>query len=93
MLCRYFAANARRVLFVSRHEPTREWAKAHVPKLVAKTEFDYKQDLDTAMIAFAPTGRYILLKGRFDWTSLSNYVRSQDGSCNNWFCRMHGSAP
>jgi hypothetical protein len=60
---------------------------------VAKTEFDYKQDLDTAMIAFAPTGRYILLKGRFDWTSLSNYVRSQDGSCNNWFCRMQGSAP
>jgi hypothetical protein len=60
---------------------------------VAKTEFDYKQDLDTAMVAFAPTGKFILLKGRFDWTSLSSYVRSQDGSCNNWFCRMQGSAP
>jgi hypothetical protein len=60
---------------------------------VAKTEFDYKQDLDTAMVAFGPTGRYMLLKGRFDWKSLSNYVRSQDGSCNNWFCRMQGSAP
>jgi hypothetical protein len=60
---------------------------------VAKTEFDYKQDLDNAMIAFAPTGRFILLKGRFDWKSLSNYVRSQDGTCNNWFCRMQGSAP
>ena len=30
---------------------------------VAKTEFDYKQDLDTAMVAFGPTGRYMLLKG------------------------------
>src|SRR4051794_23183259 len=60
---------------------------------VAKTEFDYKQDLDAAMVAFAPSGRYMLLKGRFDWKSLSNYVRSQDGTCNNSFCRMHGSTP
>ena len=60
---------------------------------VSKTEFDYKQDLDSAMVAFAPTGKYMLLKGRFDWKSLSNYVRGVDGNCNNSFCRMSGSAP
>jgi hypothetical protein len=60
---------------------------------VSKTEFDYKQDLDTAMVAFSPKGKYMLLKGRFDWKSLTNYVRSVDGACNNSFCRMPGSMP
>lgn len=60
---------------------------------VTKTEFDYKQDLNAAMLAMAPTGNYILAKGRFDWPSLAKYVRSQDGNCNNSFCRMAGNGP
>jgi hypothetical protein len=60
---------------------------------VAKTEFDYKQDLDAAMLAMTPAGNYILAKGRFDWKSLALYVRSQDGNCTNSFCRMAGSSP
>ncbi len=35
----------------------------------------------------------MLVKGRFDWKTLANYVTSQDGRCNNSFCRMQGSAP
>lgn len=58
---------------------------------VSKTEFDYKQDLDAAMVAFAPTGRYMLLRGRFDWKSLYAYVKGADGRCNNSFCRLTGS--
>ena len=50
---------------------------------VRKTEFDYKQDLDTAMVAFAPKAKYMLLKGRFDWKALKSYVLSTDGRCNN----------
>jgi len=60
---------------------------------VAKTDFDWKQDLDAAMVAFAPTGNFMLVKGRFDWKTLTNYVRGQDGNCNNSFCRMQGSTP
>jgi hypothetical protein len=60
---------------------------------VSKTDFDYKQDLDAAMVAFAPSGKYMLLKGRFDWKSLAAYVRGVDGTCNNSFCRMAGSVP
>jgi hypothetical protein len=60
---------------------------------VAKTAFDYKQDLDAAMLAMSPTGNYILAKGRFDWKSLAQYVRAQNGNCNNSFCRMAGSTP
>ena len=58
---------------------------------VRQTQFDYKKDLDAAIVAFAPTGRFLLLKGRFDWKSLRAYVESQNGKCANSFCRMTGS--
>jgi hypothetical protein len=58
---------------------------------VRETEFDYKQDLNSAMVAFAPTGKYLLLSGRFDWRSLHSYVKKQDGTCYNSFCQLAGS--
>jgi hypothetical protein len=58
---------------------------------VRKTDFDYKQDLDTALVAFAPAGKFLLLRGRFDWKSLRSYVESESGSCYNTLCRMPGS--
>jgi hypothetical protein len=66
---------------------------AEYQSFVRQTQFDYKKDLDTAIVAFAPTGRFLLLKGRFDWKSLRAYVESQNGKCHNSFCRMTGSAP
>jgi hypothetical protein len=60
---------------------------------VRKTDFDYRQDLDSALVAFAPSGKYMLLKGRFDWRSLRSYVESQQGHCYNSLCNMEGSAP
>ena len=60
---------------------------------VRKTDFDYKQDLDAVMVAFAPMGKYMLLKGRFDWKSLKSYVLGSDGRCNNSFCKLAGSTP
>jgi hypothetical protein len=66
---------------------------AEYQSFVRQTQFDYKKDLDAAIVAFAPTGRFLLLKGRFDWKSLRAYVESQNGKCTNAFCRMIGSAP
>jgi len=60
---------------------------------VRQTQFDYQNDLDAALVAFAPTGRFLLLKGRFDWKSLRAYVESQGGKCVNALCRMTGSTP
>ena len=60
---------------------------------VRATDFDYKQDLDAALVAFAPKGKYMLLKGRFDWKSLKSYVLDNDGRCNNSVCKMPGSTP
>jgi len=60
---------------------------------VSKTDFDWKQDLDAAMIAFAPKGKYMLLRGRFAWNNLKSYVLASDGRCNNSFCKLAGSSP
>jgi len=62
-------------------------------QFVAKTEFDYKQDLDLALASFGPKGKFFLLRGRFNWTSLSAYAKSENGSCFNTLCRMAGSTP
>jgi hypothetical protein len=60
---------------------------------VKDTDFNYLQDLDSVLAAFAPTGKYILAKGRFDWRALSGYARKQNGECYNSLCQMGGSTP
>jgi len=60
---------------------------------VRDTDFNYVQDLDSALAAFAPTGKYILAKGRFDWKALRDYVKAQHGECYNSVCQMAGSTP
>jgi hypothetical protein len=60
---------------------------------VERTRFDYARDLDAAAVAFAPGGKFLLLRGRFDWRSLDAYVRGQNGQCGDSLCRMTGSAP
>jgi hypothetical protein len=66
---------------------------ADYQEFVRSTDFDYKQDLDAALAAFAPSGKYLLLRGRFDWKSLRSYVVAQNGTCYNTLCRMAGSTP
>lgn len=58
-----------------------------------KIHLDWREDLDAALIAFAPSGKYMLVKGRFDWNSLRSYVNSSGGNCEGDLCRATGSAP
>ncbi len=58
-----------------------------------QTDFDYARDLDTAVLSVAPTGKYILARGRFDWKKLDAYAEAQGGACERGFCRMQGSQP
>lgn len=60
---------------------------------VDQTGFDYTRDLDSALLAFHPTGRYMLLRGRFDWALLKRYTETQGGTCRHAFCRTEGSTP
>lgn len=58
-----------------------------------KTDFHWAQDLDNAILAVAPSGKYIVARGRFNWKNLRSYVDSEGGKCYNTTCRMQGSAP
>lgn len=60
---------------------------------VQQTGFDYATDLDSAILAFHPTGKYMLLRGRFNWTLLKRYTEVQGGTCRHAFCRTEGSTP
>src|SRR5579863_3024068 len=60
---------------------------------VEKTGFDYRRDLDHALISFHLTGVYFLVEGRFNWPRLEAYAREQGGGCFNGLCRMQGSTP
>jgi len=56
-----------------------------------RIHLDWQRDLQSAMLAFAPSGKYMLVKGRFDWNSLDSYAKSSGGDCEGSFCRMTGS--
>jgi hypothetical protein len=60
---------------------------------VKRTGFDYRRDLDHALLALAPRARYFLLRGRFDWKALRAYAAAEGGGCRDSVCRMTGSAP
>jgi len=60
-------------------------------RFIQQIDFDFRNDLDTAMLALAPTGKYMLLRGHFDWPALYKYVDGQGGHCNNGMCNMTGS--
>ena len=62
-------------------------------RFVDATSFDYTRDLDSAMVAFAPTGRYLFVNGRFHWSNLRAYAISHEGDCPSSVCRMPGSTP
>jgi hypothetical protein len=62
-------------------------------KFAQSIHLDWRKDLDSAMVAFAPSGKYMLVRGRFDWTSLRTYARQSGGDCEDDVCRMAGSVP
>jgi hypothetical protein len=87
-----FAA-LRRAGLISLLANSRTPEEAEYKEFVGKTEFDYKQDLDLVLASFGPTGKFFLLKGRFDWGKLHDYARSEGGDCYNTRCQMRGSTP
>lgn len=83
----------RRAGFLQLLYGTKVGTEPEYESFVRKTQFDYRKDLDAALISFAPDGKFLLLKGRFDWKSLHTYVDDENGKCYNSLCQMAGSAP
>lgn len=66
---------------------------ADYSKFVASTGFDYRNDLDSALIARMGEGSYILATGRFDWKLIKEHTLRNGGVCHNGLCRMPASTP
>lgn len=62
-------------------------------EFVRGSGFDYMRDLEAALVSFAPTGKYFVVRGRFDWGKLRAYAARQNGACADPLCRMSGSTP
>jgi hypothetical protein len=60
---------------------------------VQATGFDYKRDLDRAMLNSANGLHYFVLQGRFDWDRLKAYAAAQGGGCDRDYCHLKGSTP
>ena len=66
---------------------------ADYQRFVKEIGFDYKEQLDSAMVGFAPNGKFMFLRGDFDWPKLRAYAKQQGGMCRIDGCRMTGSTP
>lgn len=73
--------------------PSQALQEPEYAAFVRDSGLNYQTDLDRALVAFAPDGTFLLVRGRFDWAKLDNYARAHGGSCANGLCRMVGSAP
>ncbi len=60
-------------------------------KFVDQTGFDYQRDLDAVAAAFLNGGAYYTIRGRFDWSKLAAYAKSQQGDCVKNLCWMPAS--
>lgn len=67
--------------------------EADYQAFVRDTGFDYKRDLDLALVSFAPSGTFFVVRGRFDWKKLEAYAKQSGGSCYNQLCHLQGSTP
>jgi len=83
----------RRAGILDRLENSKVAEEAEYREFARQIDFDYRKDLDSAVLAVAPTGRYLLVRGRFNWRRLRRYVASQSGRCDGSLCRMQGSTP
>jgi hypothetical protein len=72
---------------------TKEVEDAEYRRFVERIGFDYRDDLNEAMIGFARQGKFMLLRGVFEWPKLRDYAISQGGTCYAGTCRMTGSTP
>ncbi|MBI5085144.1 MAG: hypothetical protein HZB13_11170 [Acidobacteria bacterium] len=62
-------------------------------KFVEATSFDYRKDLDAALLAFRPGDTLLVVKGSFEAGRLAAYARSNGGRCAGELCSVQGSAP
>jgi hypothetical protein len=62
-------------------------------EFVRQTHFDYERDIQAMAGAADGTEILFIIRGRFDWSRLHDYVLAHGGSCKNSFCNLPTSKP
>jgi hypothetical protein len=62
-------------------------------EFAGKIDLDWRRDLDSVLLALAPSGKYMLVQGKFDWKRLRAYALGAGGECYGSVCRVRGSTP
>ncbi len=62
-------------------------------QFVSSTGFDYRNDLDTALVGSLKGESFIVATGRFDWKAIKDHTTKVGGVCKNGLCRMAASTP
>lgn len=58
---------------------------------IKRSGFNWEKDLDRITWSFAPTAKFFLVEGRFDWKRLSAFAVEEGGECRDGFCTVRGS--
>ncbi len=67
--------------------------EADYRKFVDSSGFDYRRDLDAALVQWRQGTALFVLRGRFDEERLAAYARANGGLCAKEFCSLPGSVP
>lgn len=62
-------------------------------RFVEATGFNFRTDLDSALLRFRPDGTLMVVAGRFDLEKLKTYALGNGGRCASTLCSVQGSAP
>lgn len=62
-------------------------------QFVDASGFDYRRDLDAALVQWRQGTALLVLKGHFDHERLETYARTNGGQCARSFCSLAGSVP
>ena len=60
---------------------------------VRQTHFDYTHDIRAIAGAIDDQRILLIIRGRFDWTRLSQYASAHRGVCKDALCNLHTSKP
>lgn len=55
---------------------------------VRTTGFDYRDNLDSALANLRSDASLFVLRGRFSWEQIGDYIRANEGKCLNGVCWM-----
>lgn len=67
--------------------------EAEYKSFIARSGFNYKEDLDRILMSSANSQHYFVLQGRFDWRKLKLYASQEGGRCDGDYCWVPGTTP